>query len=78
MLLMLAAQLPGARGVSAGEPAPGPAAIVTPELPRRLVDTTYSPPSGRTIAVEKDGDFQAALDRAQPGDVITLEAGATF
>jgi len=78
VLLALAVLLLRGRGVSGGEPAPGPAAIVTPELPRRLVDTTYRLPPGRTIAVEKGGDFQAALDRAQPGDVITLEAGATF
>ena len=38
--------------------------------------------SGRTeaatIAVKAGGDFQAALNSAQPGDIITLEAGATF
>ncbi len=63
-----------------------PAAVVgespftssTPELPRLSVDTTYVPPSGRTIAVPAGGNFQAALDAAKPGDVITLEAGATF
>jgi hypothetical protein len=49
-----------------------------PELPRARVDTTYVPPSGRTIAVSAGGDFQAALGAAQAGDVITLEAGATF
>jgi hypothetical protein len=49
-----------------------------PELPRVHVDTTYVPPTGRTIAVAAGGDFQAALNAAQPGDVITLEAGATF
>ncbi len=31
-----------------------------------------------TIAVPAGGDFQAALDAAQPGDVITLEPGATY
>src|SRR2546422_8604771 len=34
--------------------------------------------TGRIIPVPGGGDFQAALDQAQPGDVITLEAGATF
>jgi hypothetical protein len=34
--------------------------------------------SGNTIIVKKGGDFQAALDRAKPGDTILLEAGATF
>ncbi len=48
------------------------------ELPRAYVDTAYSPPAGRTIAVPAGGNLQAALDAARPGDVITLEAGATF
>ncbi|MGH9841330.1 MAG: hypothetical protein ACREEM_21460 [Blastocatellia bacterium] len=49
-----------------------------PELPRVRLDTTYVPPTGRTIAVAAGGDFQAALNQAQPGDVITLQAGATY
>jgi hypothetical protein len=49
-----------------------------PELPRACIDTTYAPPTGRTIAVAAGGDFQAALQAARPGDVITLEAGARF
>ncbi len=56
----------------AGRPASGP------ELPRSCVDTSLVPPVGRTIAVAAGGDFQAALKAAQPGDVITLEAGAKF
>ncbi|MGE0655848.1 MAG: hypothetical protein AB7F88_10085 [Pyrinomonadaceae bacterium] len=32
----------------------------------------------KTITVRKGGDFQAALDKARPGDTIVLEAGATF
>jgi hypothetical protein len=35
-------------------------------------------PTGNTIAVPAGGDFQAALNLAQPGDVISLQAGATF
>lgn len=54
------------------------AAAEKPELPRSFVDTRYVPPSGRTITVHEGSDFQRALDRARPGDVITLEAGATF
>ncbi|HKQ75654.1 MAG TPA: IPT/TIG domain-containing protein [Blastocatellia bacterium] len=49
-----------------------------PELPRVFIDTTYTAPTGRTIAVPEGGDFQAAIDQAQPGDVITLQAGATY
>src|SRR5690349_17935923 len=31
-----------------------------------------------TIAVPPGGDVQAALDAAQPGDVVTLAAGTTY
>src|SRR5712692_11659795 len=31
-----------------------------------------------TISVPADGDFQEALGKAQPGDVIQLAAGSTF
>ncbi len=56
----------------------GPAWGLSPELPRVFLDTTLVPPTGKTIAVAGGGDVQAALNAAQPGDVITLEAGATF
>ena len=49
-----------------------------PEPPRVLLDTTYTPPSGRTISVRAGGDLQAALDAAQPGDVLALQPGAAF
>ena len=48
------------------------------ELPRATVDTTPVPASGRTVAVPAGGSLQAALEQAQPGDVITLEAGAIY
>ena len=50
----------------------------TPELPRLYVDTRYAPPTGKTLAVPAGGDLQAALDAAQPGDVIELAAGAVY
>jgi hypothetical protein len=53
-------------------------ASIEPELPHEYIDTAYVSPTGRTIPVPEGGDFQAALNAAQPGDVITLEAGATF
>src|SRR5271165_3266123 len=49
-----------------------------PELPRTYVSTAYHRPSGTVITVRAGGNLQAALDRAQPGDVILVEAGATF
>ncbi|HKR57198.1 MAG TPA: hypothetical protein VJS20_12930, partial [Gemmatimonadales bacterium] len=36
------------------------------------------PPRGRTLSVRKGADPQAALDAAQPGDTVSLEAGAVF
>ena len=49
-----------------------------PERPKALGETGPAPEGGRTIAVPAGGDFQAALHQAQPGDVITLAAGATY
>jgi len=59
--------LTGAEGLSA-----------LPELPQEFLDTSYVAPTGSTINVPAGGDFQAALNAAQPGDAIVLEAGATF
>ncbi len=53
-------------------------APAAPAPPAVFIDTTPVAPTGGTIAVPAGGDFQAALDSAQPGDVITLAAGATF
>jgi len=36
------------------------------------------PLTGATIVVGANGDLQAALDQARPGDVILLEPGATY
>src|SRR5437870_2460782 len=60
----------------AGGASPSPA--IAPERPRRFVDTAPVTPPGRRIAVSARGDFQAALNAANPGDVITLQAGATY
>jgi hypothetical protein len=62
----------------AGPIVPSVFAAAEPALPRAYLDTTYAPPAGKTIAVAAGGDLQAALDAAQPGDVIALAAGATF
>lgn len=53
------------------EPAP-------PQAIREFVDTAITTSSGRTHTVRAGDDLQDALDLAQPGDVIVLEAGATF
>ncbi|MBI2816281.1 MAG: hypothetical protein HYX72_05040 [Acidobacteria bacterium] len=36
------------------------------------------PVAGRSIQVGQGDDFQAALNKAEPGDIIVLQAGATF
>jgi len=55
---------------------PGQAQLPAP--PRTFLDTTYTAPSGRTIAVGAGGDLQTALNAAQPGDVIALQPSAIF
>lgn len=55
-----------------------PPGATTVKLPTAKVDTKYVAGTGKTIAVAKGSDLQKALDDAQPGDTITLEAGATF
>jgi hypothetical protein len=49
-----------------------------PELPRTFIDTQYRQPSGGTIQVNAGGNLQNALNDAQPGDQIVLQAGASF
>jgi hypothetical protein len=57
----------------------GTSAQLLPEGPRAFLDTTYSPPvGGTTIQVNAGGNLQAALNQAQPGDIVQLQAGATF
>jgi hypothetical protein len=62
-----------------------PASVVTgrqPLLPKPYVDAPIARPARRTINVRARAsaaqDLQAALDAAMPGDVISLEAGATY
>ncbi|HEX7965172.1 MAG TPA: hypothetical protein VF651_05595 [Gammaproteobacteria bacterium] len=57
---------------------PQPAGRQTPELPQGYVDARYVRPTGKRIDVKAGGDLQAALDKAQPGDTVVLEAGAVF
>jgi hypothetical protein len=58
-----------------------PATEVTgrePELPRVFLDTTYKQPARAPKQIAAGDDLQAALNTAKPGDVLSLEAGATF
>ncbi|MBI3126748.1 MAG: hypothetical protein HYZ11_03995, partial [Candidatus Tectomicrobia bacterium] len=47
-------------------------------MPQVYLDTTLTAPAGKVIPVPSGGDLQAALNSAQPGDAIELQAGATF
>ncbi len=48
------------------------------QLPTASVNTTPPPVTGQIIDVNSGGDLQAAINAAQPGDEIVLQAGATF
>ena len=52
-------------------------AATLPTAPKTF-DTTYVAPKGATLTVGAGGNLQAALDKAQLGDTIVLQAGATF
>jgi hypothetical protein len=55
-----------------------PAVTQSPELPRQFVDASYTPLTGQRIHVPAGGNLQAAINAAQPGDTIELDAGAVF
>lgn len=65
---IFARQAPGAAGQG----------LSSVQLPKATVDTDEPGTSGRTVHVAAGESLQAALDVAQPGDRITLEAGATY
>jgi PKD repeat protein len=49
-----------------------------PELPRVYLDTTYPTMTGSVFNLSAGGNLQSALNSAQPGDTIVLQAGAVF
>lgn len=59
-------------------PPPPPTGETWAELPRVYLDTKIVPSTSATISVPAGGNLQAALNAAQPGDVIALANGATF
>jgi hypothetical protein len=52
--------------------------IDPPALPQVFLDTTYVPGAGQVRNVAANGNLQATIDIAQPGDTIVLSAGATY
>jgi hypothetical protein len=57
-----------------------PAAALAAALPAppQTFDSSYVAPRGAILNVAAGGNLQAALDKAQLGDTIVLQAGATF
>src|ERR1700678_4727314 len=53
----------------------GPAELPRVTVPSAMADT---PAPGTVISVNAGGDLQSALDSANCGDTIQLQAGATF
>lgn len=55
-------------------------AITKPTLPQYQVNTdlSNSPVTGKSIPVASGGDIQAAINSANPGDEIVLQAGGTW
>jgi len=49
-----------------------------PEPPREYVDTRYAGPVGHIVQVASGADLQVAVDKAQPGDTLVLQAGAVY
>lgn len=56
----------------------GPSGASAPQLPQVWLDTTFVAPGGKTTQLNANGDLQAAIDAAAPGDTIVLPAGSTF
>lgn len=52
-------------------------AATLPTAPKTF-DSSYAAPTGATLHVAAAGNLQDALDKAQLGDTIVLQAGATF
>src|ERR1019366_6765821 len=61
--------------VTAGGNFDGPAELPRVTVPSAMTDT---PAPGTVISVNAGGDLQSALNNANCGDVIQLQAGATF
>ena len=45
---------------------------------RGLLSDSHAQQKGPVIQLDKDGDLQAAINRARPGDTIVLQAGAIY
>ena len=48
------------------------------QLPLTYIDTTFDLPTGATWQAHTSTDFRNALNSANPGDIIVLDAGVTY
>ncbi len=48
------------------------------QLPQTYIDTTFNPPTGVTWPAHTSTDFKNALNSANPGDTIVLDAGVIY
>jgi cellulose synthase/poly-beta-1,6-N-acetylglucosamine synthase-like glycosyltransferase len=62
----------------AASPLAAASEVPVAQRPRVQVDTTPARTTAATVVVRAGDDLQAALDQARPGDVLLLQAGATF
>jgi hypothetical protein len=65
-------------GAGATESPAGRPLDAAPELPRAHVDVRLPSAPGRTVRVGAQGNLQAAIEAARPGDELVLDAGATY
>jgi hypothetical protein len=77
------APIPAPVTAPAPAPAPAPVPVVVPApvpapAPAPAPSITPSTTPTSAVTVNAGGDLQAALNQAQPGDTIVLQAGATF
>jgi|HubBroStandDraft_4_1064222.scaffolds.fasta_scaffold09369_3 hypothetical protein len=49
-----------------------------PQLPQTYIDTTFNPPTGVTWPAHSSSAFSSALNSANPGDTIVLDAGVIY
>lgn len=73
-----AATLHGSDGQWGSEPATYSGLWTLAELPRTFIDTTYRAQNGAMILVHSGGNLQTAINNANLGDTIIVDAGATF
>jgi len=77
LILFLGFVSVGTAGACAAAQA-GMTAAESPRLPLERVETNTPAPTGRTIRVAAGGDFQDALEKAKPGDLILLTPGVEY